>query len=308
MRITSEDKILITICYADVFDYPLKESEIWRYLAYGKVGFRRFRKILNKLISEKKVQTEHGFYFSKNRSNLVLLRKKREKISQKKMYFARKAAKILSLIPSVRFVGISGALAMKNVPRDDDIDFFIVTSRHRLWQTRLFSSLILDLFKMRRKPGDRQFRDKICLNMFVDLDHLKVLPNERDLYISHEILQLVPLIDKKQIYKRFLSINLWAGRYLPNIYKEKNKYSNFQRSRLSSQNRLINLFSLVLNLIEEILQRMQLWYMRNKRTSEIVKRGLIKFHPSDARIWIKQKLNVRLIRFKLPLDKIFYAS
>ena len=66
-----------------------------------------------------------------------ITRIKREQISKKKLQIARKAAKILGKISTVRFVGVTGALAMFNANIDSDIDLLIITSKNRLWLTRL---------------------------------------------------------------------------------------------------------------------------------------------------------------------------
>ena len=60
--------------------------------------------------------------------------------------------------------------------------------------------------------------------------------------------------------------------------------------------------------MERIAKLLQLWYMRKRRTTEVVSDKVLRFHPRDARVWVKQELQHRLDRFNIPLDKIFYAG
>ena len=48
---------------------------------------------------------------------------------------------------------------------------------------------------------------------------------------------------------------------------------------------LIKCFS---NLLERFLRSFKLWYMQNRRTTEIISSGIIRFHPRDARQWVLQ--------------------
>ena len=60
-------------------------------------------------------------------------------------------------------------------------------------------------------------------------------------------------------------------------------------------------------IIELLAKNFQLWYMRKHRTHEVISDSTLRFHPNDARVWIKRKFAIRLSRFHTPLDKIFYA-
>jgi len=55
----------------------------------------------------------------------------------------------------------------------------------------------------------------------------------------------------------------------------------------------------LLNLVETSLKKFQLWYMRNRRTTEVIKNGVIRFHPEDARVWVMEKYKERLMKNKL---------
>jgi hypothetical protein len=47
--------------------------------------------------------------------------------------------------------------------------------------------------------------------------------------------------------------------------------------------------------------------MSGRRSREIITDDMLKFHPRDARVWIKEGLQKRLKKQNIPLDNIFYA-
>lgn len=200
--------ILSTLAYADIFDYPLTKKEISRFLISESP---------QKLITlPDDIGYKDGFYFLKGREKIVAIRKKREEFSRQKLNIALRVASWLKLIPTIKMIGITGALAMNNAGGDDDIDLLIVTGENRLWLTRLLATAIVELVASRRRPKDKIFRDKICLNMFLDERYLAVPKKERDLFTAHEVCQLRPIYGKNGIYKKFLEKNLWVKKYLPN--------------------------------------------------------------------------------------------
>src|SRR5260221_11194131 len=126
MKITSEHAILKTLTYGDIFDYPLTKEELWKYLISDKPITR---KAFEEEIEEPRCRgfaSATGFYFKKGRGKIVTLRKKREKISERKLEIARSVCNFLKLIPTIQFIGISGGLAMSNADAKDDIDLFII--------------------------------------------------------------------------------------------------------------------------------------------------------------------------------------
>lgn len=200
--------ILRTIAYADIFDYPLTGPEIRKFLISEAP-----QKIPDLLQG---VAQTNGLYFLKGREKTVAIRRKREQWSREKMKIAQRVTGWLKLIPTIKMVAVTGALAMNNADRNDDIDLLIVTSRNRLWLTRLLTVLLVELVSSRRHPGDKVVTDKICLNMFLDEDYLAVPKKERDLFSGHEVCQLKPLWDKDHCYQKFSEANLWSKKFLAN--------------------------------------------------------------------------------------------
>ncbi len=286
--------ILKTLCYADVFDYPLKEKEIGEWLIGTKNKEQRTK---NKIGNIKIIQHKNGYYFLKGREEIVNLRKEREMWSRDKLKIAKKAASFLKLIPTVKLVGVTGALAVENAKENDDIDLFIITSKGLLWTTRLLTTLLTEIKGMRRHPQELNVNNKICLNMFADENHLEIPKKEQDLFSAHEVAQMKLLWDRDDTYQRFLQANNWVRKYLPNSYqelvlKENDKdTSDGGEATTSTPPRWRKQEA---PMVEEIAKRFQLWYMRNRRTSEVIKDGIIRFHPQDAREWVMEKYKKRI--------------
>jgi hypothetical protein len=209
---------LKTLAYADVFDYPLTAPEIWKFLITEKrIDPERFlREILEMRGEKKQVVTDGPFFCLPGRKKIIALRKKRQRWSQKKLKIARRVAKWLKLIPWIKMIAVTGNLAMENSDRGDDIDLLVVMTKNRLWLTRFFTVLLVELVSHRRRPGDKEAKDKICLNMFLDETHLAVPKKERDLFSAHEVCQLKVIWEKDNLYQKFLKKNQWIKEFLPN--------------------------------------------------------------------------------------------
>jgi hypothetical protein len=211
-----EKAILRTLAYADVFNYPLNKEEVWCWLiSNGKLKTQNL-KLKTTTQKSKLVQYKNGFYFLRDREKIVILRRKKEQYSASKIKLAGKIAGILRLIPWVKLVGVTGALAMRNADKEDDIDLLIITTRNRLWLTRLLAVFLMELMGKRRRPDEKKVKDKICLNMFLDENHLALPRKERDLFSAHEVLQMKPLWQRGRTHQRFLRANRWSQEFLPN--------------------------------------------------------------------------------------------
>ena len=206
--------ILKTLAYGDVFGYPLKKEEICQFLLSDiRYGILDISKALKRI---PQVSQQDAFYFLGGRAKIVALRKKREKWSQNKLQIAQKVAKWLKTNPFIKMVAVTGNLAMNNSDKDDDIDLLIIAGKNRLWLTRFLTVLLVELVANRRRPGDKDVKDKICLNMFLAEDCLQVPKKEQDLFSAHEVCQLKPIWHKDNTYQEFITQNQWYQKFLPN--------------------------------------------------------------------------------------------
>jgi len=278
---SKERAILKTLLYAEIFDYPLKKQEIFNFLISDKKTDEEI--ILQKLSAGKTpFKSKKGYFFIKGKEGLVELREKRGKASREKLSIAKKIIKKVNFIPSIKFVGISGALSMKNSQRKDDIDIFVISEKKLIWTTRFFLIVVLSFLGVYRKRKNKNVSDKICLNMIVDEKRMRFLTGDRNLYTAHEIAQLLPVIDKDDSYQKFVRENVWIKNYLPNAFDNKINYLK-KRSNILDKF-LIKFFKNFF--LEEILKFIQLKYMKNHITKEKIKEGFLGFHPFDYKTHI----------------------
>lgn len=274
MRSKALQAIIKTLIYSDIFDYPLKSDEIWRFLiAPNRISKTIFVRELSQL--HRPISSLQDWYFLGNRKTIVQKRIQRHKQSEKKLSIARHVASLIFFIPTVQLVGLSGALAMDNADNEDDIDLFIITKENTLWLTRLLVVLLLQFLGKRRTRKDKNVSNKICLNMFLDKSSLSFSEDRRDVYTAHEIVQLRVFFERDNTHALFLNANTWVKKFLPNT-----KHVKIQKGkRITEKNILLYL----LTVFNFIAQKAQLFYMKSHTTIEIVSDGMLAFHPIDYR-------------------------
>lgn len=279
-----EEAILVTILYHDIFDFPLTKEELWKFLiSEKKIARWEFEEYLKKF--GKKTVYKDGYFIFSGREDIIKKRKNNFKNTDYKLNIANIAARAISIIPTILFIGVSGGLAMGDADQDDDIDFFIITKKDTIFKTRLVILLILNLLGLRRKRDEKNPADKICVNFFIDETKLAFTSGMRDLYVAHEIAQLKPLFERNATYSKFLSINMWVSDFLPNIRQSDVPQNLTAQSLLSD---ILNIF-----LPEGLCKRLQKRIIKRHKTSEIVTDHLLAFNPNDYRSQTLKKLRLR---------------
>ena len=200
--------------------------------------------------------------------------------------------KFLSFFPQIKLVGLSGSVAMLNAGEDHDIDLFIITGKKRLWTGRLIALLLAQILGIRRKRlnnnqqlaiNNKQLKNCVCLNLFFDESNLKVLKFKQTEYVAHEVLQMKPLVQKDNIYLRFIDANRWVFDIFPNVRSGSTLISTQIDAdsgnprchpRISASKRLFDL-------IEFLLKSFQLYFINKHRSSEIITDSQLWFHPED---------------------------
>lgn len=262
----------ISIFYHDLFDYPLTKTEIEKW-ATGK-------RVLSDKYRVSSIKTKKGYYFLKGKEGSILKRLAREKSSVKKLKIARRAGRLLTKIPTVKMVGITGALSMKNANEDSDIDLLIVTSHGLLWTTRLLSYFLFLALGFRiRRPKSSEQKDKLCLNMW--LDESDLIFRKRNIFTAHEVTQIIPIVNKDKTYEKLLWKNRWVLDYWPRAVTRKYLVSG-TKYQVSKKSLIHNTLNLLLNtVIEPIVYKLQYRYMRSKITRETITKTRAIFHPYD---------------------------
>ncbi|MDP2683564.1 MAG: hypothetical protein Q8P20_00765 [bacterium] len=304
MKETSK-AILSTLAYFDIFDYPMTEFEIWKFLFFEqktseKIEYMDVRNLLLRNDLKDKVDFKDGYYFLRGRDDIINTRRRRYALAERKYMKAMRVIKVLRFFPFIKMIAVCNTLAFNNSRREADIDLFIITRRKRVWQSRFWVTGFLKIFKMR--PRQDKSQDTICSTFFVDEDHLnleKLLINENDIYLKYWIRQVVPIYNEG-IYDRFWQENSWIDNNLPNILSIDTSPRR-KVKKLSWCKRIINIIALLLP--EKLFKNYQLKIMpaklkelANQDTRVIVSDCMLKFHDNDRRAifldkWISNKKN-----------------
>lgn len=272
--------IVQALAYADVFAFPLTAFEVHTWLVSNTPQSKvAVQKELSKLTKARKIICHKGQYALAS-SSVLTNRAERKKYSHKKLRIAQQIAHYLQYIPSIELVGVSGSVAIENAAKQDDIDVFVICTPATVWATRFFAVVLTEIVGNRRKPHSHTWNNAVCLNMFVAIDW-SAPPAEHDLFAAHEVLQMYPVFDRGGVYSRFLLQNAWVKNFLANKWQKEIANTTIKSQQKQSRGNRVGIACIVL--LEPILKWFQLWYMRKRRTREVVGDSVIKLHPVDAR-------------------------
>jgi hypothetical protein len=197
-----ESAILHTLAYADVFDYPLMENEIHRFLTGLQASRER---VVEALRESGSWIGKDGTYVLPGRESLLAMRRRRAAAARRLWPKAAAYGRLLAGLPFVRMVAVTGSLAVDNCEPANDIDYLIVTAPGRLWTCRALALLVS------RLAGLRGVR--LCPNYLISETNLEL--SERSLYVARELAQMIPL-SGLELYDRIRRVNAWTDDYLPN--------------------------------------------------------------------------------------------
>lgn len=279
--------ILDTLRYRQIFDCPMTFFQLWQYLiADFTPTHEDFKKELADLVTRKTIFHTNGQYSlgkidhekieeQKNRSEKLLIR-------------AKQVAKYLKQIPWIEMVAVTGSVSASNADEHADIDILVVTKPGRLFLSRLFLVSILKLlgvYRNAKKPAGT-----VCPNILMTSDKLAWNETNRNIYIANEISLLYPLFFRHNCYFDFLQQNDWVSGYLPNF-----RYSSVTGRSKGPRQPSPN----IVGFFEQLAMKIQMLYMKNKKTMEVVSKDFIHFNIHDSTPTILQKFNKASV---LPLD------
>lgn len=286
-----DQALIATLIYHGIFDYPLQIQELHRYLIGKKASSEYVRKAVANLIRAKAIGEKRNYLYLKSKKLIVKIRLKRKKYSAKKLQRAKFYASILKVVPTIKLVAISGALAMENSHKDDDVDLVIVAGENTLWTTRFFATLVL--WPYRRRPQEKKVSDKACLNLFLDKSALKL--KEQNIYTAHETAQMKLLWERGGTYTKLIRSNKWIFTYLPNWHPDV-KGPAIKVKRKEENAFVLSHLALV---IESLFKNFQLAYMHSKITREKIGGHQLFFHPKETQEIVLKKYQKSLMKLKI---------
>ena len=291
-----ESAILETVLYSDLFDYPLTYAEIAHYL----IGVSADADMVRTLLAAPSYLNGHlrkcdSYVFARPREAIVDRRRARRASSARLWIRARRFVRVMAILPFVRMVGITGALAMDNSAPGDDIDVMIVAASRRAWTARLFVVALVYAGKL--------FGHTLCPNYVITEDALEL--ETRDLFAAHEFAQMVPVYGFA-VYDRMRQVNRWVYDYLPNAYVPLRREIEvgpgiLRRAIKRAGERLLG---------GRLGDALEEWEMRRKqrkfasrmtdRSRAILDRDHVKGHFEDYGVSVMELYAERLAQFPIP--------
>ncbi len=202
-----EAAIMRTILYGDVFDFPMTLQEIHHFLIHSTpITFAIVEQTFNhSTLLSKYLVLDQEYIACKGREHIIALRRERVEISKKMWKDVQHYGYRLARLPFVRMVAVTGALTMHNGVENDDLDYMLITEPGRVWLARAFAIVLVRYGKLRHVT--------VCPNYV--LAESKLEQTRKDLYIAHEIVQMIPLYGNA-VYTKLRGCNLWVDDYLAN--------------------------------------------------------------------------------------------
>ena len=162
-------KVLKTLLYFDVFNYPLNDQEIYHFVSGKGITFAEVSSSLEELTREKHVFRFEELYSVQNNEAIINRRLRGNQEALKCLPLARKQARLISKFPFVKAVMASGSLSKGYMDEKSDLDFFVICESNRIWISRMALVLYKRLFLLNSHK-------RFCINYYVDTEHLEIVP------------------------------------------------------------------------------------------------------------------------------------
>lgn len=287
-RKLQDEAMIKALCYADIFDFPLRLDEVIRFAPNAAITIDEAHERLNSdgpLAGI--VKRCDDLYYLEGRGDNCQRRLDREAESRQQLEIALRRLIPLQGIPFLRAASITGALAALNSPAGDDVDLLIVSSRGRTWTAFFF----LRLWRRFSHNPD------ICFNVFISEGDLVF--RSQNLFYAREILGALPVFNNGA-YDKFIDANRWIFDIFPSWSPttDRGRYrlpvSPLWRRRQRMLERVLS--GPFGELVEYLVHRIQVKNLVSlaSETSMRMRRNRIKLHKHDNRSPILDKYEQRI--------------
>jgi hypothetical protein len=99
-----------------------------------------------------------------------------------------------------------------------------------------------------------------------------------------------PLFEKENMHSKFLFKNSWIKNFLPNSMSWKGRQNPDKNTSIIEK---------ILFIPEIIAKNLQLFYMKKKRTTELITPSLLAFHPKDMQTFILKEYEERIKKYAI---------
>ncbi|HCP08318.1 MAG TPA: hypothetical protein DIT25_00755, partial [Candidatus Moranbacteria bacterium] len=224
------------------------------------------------------IEEDNGFHFLKGRKDLVGQRIRRNKISEQKMRIARRAVWWLRFVPFIKFVAVTGRLAMKNAERRSDIDILVAFKKGKIFTGRFFLTGLIHLLGKRRHG--KKITNRICLNHFIT-DDFQV--SVKDIFSAHEYSFMTPLFNGGE-FGKFHAANDWIGGYKKNFVPDPGNLKIIKDSFFPKIARAILEKILLSAKLEQVLKKYQIGRIKKNPLTE-QNGGIVIYGDEELGFW-----------------------
>lgn len=303
-----EESILATVVYHDLLNYALSAYEIWAYLlrhpqmsntawSLGDVVCA----LDESEILQAQLTTQKGLYVLQGREELIDLKLKRKKLADDKWKKTARIFRVLSAVPFMRGVWVSGSLAMENSREESDVDVIVVARSGRIWTVRTFLT-VLTWFLGAHRHGHKT-ANRICLNHYITDNSLSI--PFQSLYTAELYAHATNVFqDDEQLFLRFQKANLWLQDFLIHF-----QVAELPVSRTLKRSKLLQMLAcggeMILDgrLGDWLEKRLGAWEGNHIRKSKLFKQKggritiddmQLEFHPDSHESFLIPEFNRRM--------------
>jgi len=198
--------VLRSVVYASLFDYPLAPVQLETSLIAMRADAATIERWWRESdLLRAAIEYRDGLYFPAGRSDLVRTRSRREALSRELLDRDRRILSLVSNMPFVRMVALSGSLAHLNAEGSADLDLFVITAPHRVWSVTVATLVLAKLLGWRKR---------VCMNYVVSERALSIEP--QDLFSANQIIHLRP-VSGHAVFEHFVKSNAFVRQIYPNF-------------------------------------------------------------------------------------------
>ena len=289
-----KNRILSTLKFFDLQDYPLTLLELHKFLAADWAELKlhlnsqgelienrqpepqvRVDEVLSCIDNECQGQVENylGFYYLSGRKDIVSARLRNYHFGLAREKLIYRYTKALRFLPFVRGVGLAGSQAMGQQKESSDIDLFVIVRPDFMWLARTIITAYFQVLGKRRYDG--HITNRFCLNHYVMGP--KEITKLKNLYTASEYLKLRPLTYRHSLWQ-FQKINEPGLKALfPNIKLNHPETEMASRIQTFLEKLFANRFGLWL---DNVLKNWQLPQIRTEKFI-VVEEDELSFHPES---------------------------
>jgi hypothetical protein len=290
--------LVAAVVYADLFDSPLPVPEALR----GALGFvidaQELRRLAERpLVASLLTLHRESFLVLTGREHLVDAMPEREALTRALLEKNRATLSLLSALPFVRSLLISGGLAHRNPGARPDVDLFVLAAGGRAYTAYTM------LFLATRLTGTRHL---ICPNYLVDERELAVAYH-RDLFTAHQLVSSRPFSGHPPYAALCRANEAWVRRFFPAFAPRESAIALTPASRAAWQRAVEVALRPVAPLLESVLRTV--WRVRLRRRAAVAPRpdvvlsdGILKLHLSDYRRRVMDRFAARLTALRARID------